>query len=305
MLTCEVIVRASDREKAVQGRGKIGELPRNLDERLLRRPLDRRAVWWIQQRRLRSGFEQTNGSFFFSGGLRPREDPLTRSLAGPPTPHAVRAAHSRSLVRDTSGELRPRPSTSSGRPELCRGARTPLRAHSRGPQRPTPFARGSLALARSRRSNTIRSRRHRARRRFSRSGRVARRARPPFGAGVSSTDAANVTGHPVWLVTVSRVTPGCRLGDLEFVRLGMRPHRAEIAQTRRTGPAVRNTEGLSLTSRAAVAERREERELVHERPWQVAHHDEDLVAAGPDLRRPAAARQPDLRPRVIADEPCC
>src|SRR5688572_15876681 len=71
------------------------------------------------------------------GGPRPRHTPLTSSLAGTPFPRSVRSARSLTLARCWLGGFAP--------------AAPHLRAHSRGPLCPAPFARrASLSLARSR-----------------------------------------------------------------------------------------------------------------------------------------------------------
>ncbi len=87
----------------------------------------------------RSCLPSAPGGFYQSGGLRPRGPPYALTRGDPVAP--LRSRGARQMARLVPVSRQPR-----GASIFIRGAsppRTPLRAHSRGPRRPTPFARGA------------------------------------------------------------------------------------------------------------------------------------------------------------------
>ena len=89
-------------------------------------------------------------------------------------------------------------------------------------------------------------------------------------------------------------------GDRQLLCLGIGLHDAKIGDHPRR-PGARRAGAQARVAALAVAERGDERQILDERALAHRHGDEDLAAMDGDLRRAAAARQPDLRLVVGAD----
>ena len=89
-------------------------------------------------------------------------------------------------------------------------------------------------------------------------------------------------------------------GHHHLVRFRVRPHDAQVRHQQRRALRA-DAQFAPLPPGPAVAQRGQEIQLLHETARALPHHDEDLPAAGGDLGGAAAARQPHLGRRVIAD----
>ena len=121
------------------------------------------------------------------------------------------------------------------------------------------------------------------------------------GAGVSATRRRTRTGQPVCSTTCSRRHARMQARHLQLLRLRVRAHDAEIAHEQRRA-LRRDAERPPLAAGRSVAERRQERRAAPRRPGGECRMTMKMrrQQVG-DLRRAAAAGQPHLRPRVVAD----